>query len=108
MYHTYVLQSQKDNGLYIGFTENDPEKRLIEHNKGKVPSSKDKRPLKLIYYESYLNKKDALNREKFLKSGSGRKYIKKQLKNYFNLAKNDNLYNKNIGSNTLCLPRSQN
>jgi len=83
MYHVYILQSQKDKSLYIGFTENHPDKRLEEHNKGKVPSSKDKRPLKLIYYESYLNKKDALSREKFLKGGSGRKYIKKQLKNFF-------------------------
>ena len=82
-FYVYTLESVKFQNLYIGFTENHPDKRLTEHNKGKIPSSKDKRPLKLIYYETYLDKKDALNREKFLKGGSGRKYIKKQLKNYF-------------------------
>jgi len=48
-------------------------------------ATKFKKNWKLIYFEAYLNKKDALGREKFLKEGSGRKYMKKQLKHYLNL-----------------------
>jgi putative endonuclease len=54
-----------------------------EHKAGKVESTKNRRPLKLIYYEAYLEKDDAENRERFLKSGSGKGYIKKQLRIYF-------------------------
>lgn len=50
---------------------------------GNVVATKNRLPLQLIYYESYLNKKDAKGREKFLKGGSGHKYIRKQLTNYF-------------------------
>lgn len=82
MYHTYVIQSQKDKSHYIGFTERNPLSRLEDHNRGKVPSTKNKKLWDLIYYEGYKDKKDALSREKFLKGGSGRKYLKKQLKNY--------------------------
>lgn len=82
MYHIYIIQSRKDKSLYIGFTERKPDDRLNDHNTSKVPSSKNKRPWDLIYYEGYKNKRDALGREKFLKGGSGRKYLKKQLANY--------------------------
>lgn len=84
MYHIYVLENQKDKNRYIGFTERNPLDRLEDHNRGKVPSTKNKKPWNLIYYESYLNKKDALSREKFLKGGSGKKYIKNQLRDYLN------------------------
>ncbi|MDD5218538.1 MAG: GIY-YIG nuclease family protein [Candidatus Omnitrophica bacterium] len=79
----YVLLSLKDNQWYIGQTDQSPEDRLREHNDGKSESTKYRRPFELIYYEMYLNKEDALGREKFLKSGSGHSFIKKQLKNYF-------------------------
>jgi len=46
-------------------------------------STKAKRPWKLIYFEAYPNKLDALNREKYLKSGYGRRSINTMLKNYF-------------------------
>lgn len=82
MYYVYVIESQIDKTHYIGFTENEPPKRLKAHNDGKVPSSRNKRPWKIIYLEGYLHKKDALAREKFLKSGSGYRFIKKQLKYY--------------------------
>jgi putative endonuclease len=80
-YFVYVLQSQIDNSWYIGYTEN-IEDRLIAHNSGKNTSTRIKRPWKVIYYECYLCKQDALGREKFLKSGSGHKYIRKQLRNF--------------------------
>ena len=81
MYFVYLLMSQKDNECYVGSTE-DIERRLEDHNSGKVPSTANRRPLELIYYEAYTDKRDALGREKFLKSGSGKRYLKKQLKYY--------------------------
>ncbi|MCX6791486.1 MAG: GIY-YIG nuclease family protein [Candidatus Gottesmanbacteria bacterium] len=81
MFYVYILQSQKDNSFYIGFTP-DLRNRLIKHNKKQVTSTKDKIPYKIIYYEAYLNRRDATGREKFLKSGSGWRLFKRQLKNY--------------------------
>jgi putative endonuclease len=82
MYYVYVLHSQKDSNLYTGYTNN-LKRRFHEHNSGKTISIKHRRPFDLIYYESYLYKKDAQNREIFLKSGRGKSYLKKQMKNYF-------------------------
>lgn len=81
MYFVYVLRSLADQGWYIGYTEN-IERRLNDHNMGKNTSTKPRRPLILIYYEAYLNKFDALGREKFLKSGSGRRFLEKQMRFY--------------------------
>lgn len=81
MYYVYILQSLKDNSFYIGYSP-DLKNRLVKHNKGQVASTKSKIPWKLIYYEAYLNRRDATGREKFLKSGSGWKLFKRQLKNY--------------------------
>ena len=81
MYYVYILQSLKDRSIYIGFTP-DLKSRFIKHNKGFVASTKDKTPWRLIYYEAYLNRKDSTGREKFLKSGSGWRLFKRQLKNY--------------------------
>jgi len=82
MFYVYILQSEKDKSLYIGFSS-DLRKRLVTHNKNQVTSTKDKTPWKLIYYEAYLERKDAAGREKFLKSGAGWRFIKKQLKYHF-------------------------
>ncbi|OGZ33867.1 MAG: excinuclease ABC subunit C [Candidatus Portnoybacteria bacterium RBG_19FT_COMBO_36_7] len=80
-YYVYVLQSLKDNGWYIGCTD-DLRKRLSEHNDDKVFSTKNRRPWRLIYYEACLSKKDAFAREKYLKSGMGRRYLKNRLKKF--------------------------
>jgi len=72
MYYVYVLKSGKDGNIYTGFTSN-LKLRLKEHLDGKVISTKNRNPLKLIYYEAYLNEKDALNREIYLKSGGNAK-----------------------------------
>ena len=88
MFHTYVLQSQKDKSKYVGFTERNPLDRLIDHNQSRVQSTKNKKPWDLIYYEGYVDKKDALHREKFLKSGSGNRYLKNHLKYYLSKRKN--------------------
>ncbi len=58
------------------------------HNSGKIFSTKLRLPLVLIYYEAYQNKEDAFQREKYLKTGWGRNYIKRVLKNYFKGSKN--------------------
>ncbi len=79
MYFVYVLESAKDRGWYIGFTER-IEGRLEDHNSGKNVSTKDRRPFELIYYEAYREKLDALGREVFLKSGGGRRFFSKQLR----------------------------
>mgnify|MGYP001147176085 CR=1 FL=1 len=84
MYYVYVLQSELDQGLYISFSGG-LAKRLSNHQKGEVRSTVGRRPLKLIYYEAYLFELDALGREHFLKSGSGRKYLDKQLREYFSI-----------------------
>ena len=81
MFFVYVLISQKDQKLYIGFTDN-VERRLAQHADGMVESTRHRRPLMLIYYEAYVDRRDAQGREKFLKSGSGHRYLKKQLR-YF-------------------------
>lgn len=83
-YFVYLLRSLKDGKFYIGFTT-DVEKRLVAHSEGRNISTRNRRPLELIYFEAYRNKLDALGREKFLKSGSGHRFIKKQLNNYLDL-----------------------
>lgn len=85
MHYTYVLRSDKDNRLYTGST-NDLRRRLREHNHGKVPSSKHRDPLELIYYEACLNEQDARAREKYLKTGMGKRYLKNRLKRFLSSA----------------------
>lgn len=80
-YHIYVLRSLKDCKFYTGYTEN-LKLRFEDHQSGRVISTKDRRPLELIYHESCLNKKDALHREKYLKTYHGKMLIKNRLKSY--------------------------
>jgi len=86
MHYIYILQSQKDKALYIGYS-NDLRKRLKMHNSGKVFSTKPRIPFVLIYYEAYQNKNDAFEREHFFKTGWGKNYIKRILKHYFDVQK---------------------
>lgn len=85
MYFVYLLESAIDKSWYIGYTPDTPQNRAQKHNAGIVYSTKRKMPWRLIYYEAYLNRSDATNREKFLKSGAGRNFLKKQLKCYLSL-----------------------
>jgi putative endonuclease len=78
MFYTYVLKSLKDKKLYIGWTT-DLKKRIYNHNDGKVISTKNRTPLKLVYYEACLNRDDAISREKALKTGFGRSYLKRRI-----------------------------
>ena len=79
MYYVYILKSEKDESLYIGYTK-DLKKRFLEHKKGLSAYTKSKRPYELIFYEAFINKTDAKHRENYLKSGWGFRSIKKLLK----------------------------
>jgi putative endonuclease len=76
-----VLHSKKDGNFYTGYTK-DLKLRFERHQKGLVESTKDRRPLKLIYYEACLNQKDATHREKYLKRYYGKMFLKNRLKSY--------------------------
>lgn len=82
MHYVYVLYSQKDKELYTGSTNNLVE-RLKRHNKGLESATKYRRPLKLIYYEACLDRKDSMRREIYLKTAWGKRYIKNRLNNFF-------------------------
>ena len=78
MYYVYVLKSYKDTKAYIGHT-NDLRRRFLEHQNHLVGSTKSRGPFKLLYYEASHIEKDAIKREKALKTGFGRAYLKRRL-----------------------------
>ena len=78
MFYTYIIKSEKDGKLYTGSTK-DLRKRLIQHNKGLSTYTKGRGPFKIIYYEACLLEDKARSRELFLKSGMGKRYLKKRL-----------------------------
>jgi putative endonuclease len=77
-YFCYVLRSTDFSRNYIGFTSN-IENRLEQHNSGKTKSTRPYKPWKLLFYEVFDTKEEAIQREKWLKSGIGREYIKSKL-----------------------------
>ena len=81
MFYVYLLHSAKDNGFYIGFST-DLKRRFSEHTRGASLATKSRGPWKLIYYEAYTEREDAEGREKFLKSGAGRRFLRAQLRHY--------------------------
>jgi putative endonuclease len=85
MFYTYVLQSIKDGKFYTGYTC-DLRKRLNEHNSNKVFSTKSRGSFRLIYYEACINKDDAKAREKYIKSGMGKRYLKNRLTPFRNIS----------------------
>lgn len=82
MFYVYVLQSERDAGLYIGYTNN-LKHRLRQHKSGDSKATSSRCPLELIYFEAYIIREDAEGRVRFLKSGAGRRYLDKQLRCYF-------------------------
>ena len=80
-HYVCVLNSVTDGDNYVGCTNN-LRIRLEQHNSGRVYSTRQRRPLKLIYSEIYLNQQDAFAKEKFLKTGWGKNYLRRVLKNY--------------------------
>ena len=82
MWYVYAIKSLKNERLYVGST-NDIKRRLKEHNDGVGGKyTKNNRPFKLVFYEAFLNKKDAMKDELFFKTGYGREVLKTKLKNY--------------------------
>ena len=78
VYYTYVLKSEKDDKQYVGWTVN-LKQRLGEHSKGLVEATKNRRPLKLIYFEGCTSKEKAIKREKYFKTGFGRRFLKNRV-----------------------------
>ena len=81
-YYIYILQSEKDGKTYTGYTSN-LLLRFEAHQAGEVPSTKYRRPFKLIYFEGCLTQADAVKREKYLKSNYGKLFLGNRLKAYF-------------------------
>ncbi|PIP51002.1 excinuclease ABC subunit C [Candidatus Berkelbacteria bacterium CG23_combo_of_CG06-09_8_20_14_all_41_73] len=81
-YYTYILHSLRDNKNYAGYTKN-LKLRFEQHQNGEVDSTKDRRPLELIYFEGCLNEYDAKKRERYFKTHYGKMFLKKRLKSYF-------------------------
>ena len=78
MHYTYVLKSIVDNKLYIGYT-NDLKSRIKEHNNGLVLSTVKRKPLVLVYYEACLDKHKSLKRERYFKTGFGRRFLQTRI-----------------------------
>lgn len=81
MEYTYVLISEVDGQFYTGMTS-DLKVRLGRHNAGEGASTKHRRPLKLVYYEACLSRNDASAREKYLKTGMGKRFLRNRLKEF--------------------------
>lgn len=82
MFYVYILESIKNQSLYIGYTT-DLGKRFEEHNRNLNFSTKANAPWEVIHYEAYRNKDDARRREKYLKTSQGGRLLKRMLKEYF-------------------------
>ena len=74
--------------MFIGFTFN-LKKRFEEHSKGKVFATKGRLPIKLIFYEAFVEKDDAIRREKYFKTDPGKRSLKLMLRSYYSKPQND-------------------
>ena len=84
MWYTYLLKSKKNGDWYTGVTNN-LRKRLWQHNNGKSSYTKSRGPYTLLYYEACYNEDDARAREKYLKSGMGKQYLKNRIKRFLSV-----------------------
>ncbi len=89
MYYTYVLQSLKDKEWYSG-AASDLKTRMREHEQGKVRSTRCRHPLRPIYYEACLEAGDAFRRERFLRTGKGKRYLRQRLKAWLTRVSQEN------------------
>lgn len=80
MFIVYVLRSLKNKKRYIGYTSKDAFERLKDHNRGCNKWTRENGPFKVIYQEEYETKSEAIKRERFLKSGQGRKWLDENIK----------------------------
>ena len=80
MFYVYILKSQADRKLYIGYTNN-LKTRFRKHQDGEVISTKHRRPFDLIFYEAYKNMEDAKRRERYFKTSKGKSSLRMMLQN---------------------------
>ncbi len=78
-FHTYVLYSEKYDHFYKGHCQ-DLNKRLLQHNRGETTSTKPYIPWKLVYFESFETRSEAIRREKYFKTAAGRRFLKNKIK----------------------------
>ncbi|MBM3746098.1 MAG: GIY-YIG nuclease family protein [Acidobacteria bacterium] len=83
MYYTYVLHSQRDGHWHTG-AASDHRARVRDHQEGRVRSTRGRRPFELAYYEACLSPADAFRRERYLKTGRGKRYLRQRLKVWLN------------------------
>ena len=76
MYHVYAIKSLTLNYIYVGISR-DPDERLKQHNNGYEKTTKPYRPFVIVLREEYPNRVEARKREKFLKTGAGKEYIRR-------------------------------
>ncbi len=79
MFYTYIIKSINHNYYYKGHCEN-IDKRLKEHNSGMTKSIQHYVPFKVVYYETFETRNEAILREKYFKSSAGRRFLKNKLK----------------------------
>ena len=79
MFYVYVIKSDRNSRLYIGRTD-DLKRRITEHKKGKVWTTKRMLPIKLMFYECFSNKENAIRRERYLKTTKGKSTLKLMLR----------------------------
>jgi len=84
MVYTYVIRSRQDNKFCTG-TTSDLRKRFREHNEGKATATKNRGSFELIYYEGCINEEGAFTRERYLKTGMGKRYLKNRRKRFLSL-----------------------
>ena len=75
MYYTYAISSQSRKYIYVGITNN-LKRRLDEHNKGNNKTTKAYRPFKMIFFDEFQTRVEARQKEKYLKSGIGKEFLK--------------------------------
>ena len=90
MYYTCVLLSEQGGRFYTGYTA-DLRKRLGEHQRGRVRWTASRHPVRLVYYEACVSQEDALRRDRFLKSGKGKRYLRNRLKAHLNSVSSNKL-----------------
>ena len=90
MHYTYVLLSDKDRRFYTGYTS-DLRERVRLHELGRVRSTAHRRPTRLVYYEACLVRDDALRRERFLKTGKGKRFLRNRLAGFLNTSRQGKL-----------------
>lgn len=80
MFYAYLLKSLRNGDIYVG-SSNDVHSRLRKHNAGLVKSTKPNRPWRLLKFEIFLTRSEAVQRERFLKTGQQKERLKKMFEN---------------------------